>query len=130
MAHWDGPEFNYNNFYLYFNPVEGRFIMLPHGMDQVFDVSFDFMKWPKPLIARRIREIPELDARLRSEMNRMVQEVWDPWYLAERMDRVGAILHAIPNPSGAIWRDVDLYNRTYDGMRAQIFARPESWNPL
>ena len=37
LDHWDGYAFRGNNFYLYDNPADGRFVFLPHGMDRILE---------------------------------------------------------------------------------------------
>jgi len=36
LADWDGYALNRNNYRLYFRPGDGRAVMMPHGMDQLF----------------------------------------------------------------------------------------------
>ena len=36
LADWDGYALNRNNYRIYFRPQDGRAVMLPHGMDQLF----------------------------------------------------------------------------------------------
>lgn len=39
LADWDGYALNRNNYRLYFRPGDGRAVMIPHGMDQLFQRS-------------------------------------------------------------------------------------------
>ena len=129
LAHWDGPMFNNNNFYLCADPKDGRFVLLPHGADQVFDVTFDPLQAPSAMIARRIRAIPSLDARLRDEMNRIMRDVWDVAALLDRMGRVGANLREAVGRDAATARDLAQFDATFESMRVQLIERKSSWQP-
>ncbi len=39
VADWDGYPLNRNNYRIYFRPNDGRAVMMPHGMDQLFQRS-------------------------------------------------------------------------------------------
>jgi hypothetical protein len=131
LAHWDGPMFsNLNNYYLYANPADGRFVLLPHGVDQVFDATFDPLTPPRAVIARRVRSVPALDARFRGELNRLVARVWDVEVLLARTDRAAAALRAIKAPDDAAARDLALFEGALEGLRAQVVGRPARWRPV
>jgi spore coat protein CotH len=127
MAHWDGPMFGINNYYLYKNPADGRFVLFPHGADQVFDPTFDPLSPPKLLLAQRIRGIPALDAQLRGEMNRIMDTVWQVGPMFERIDRVRAIMGDAPSREEANARDVAQFLTFVDSLRQAIDARRAAW---
>ncbi|HEU5315123.1 MAG TPA: CotH kinase family protein [Chloroflexota bacterium] len=130
LAHWDGPMFNNNNYYLYANPRDGgRFVLMPHGADQVFDVGFDPLQEPKALIARRVRATPSLETRLRNDLNRIMGGVWDVAALLDRMGRVGTNLREIAMRDTAVARDVAQFEATFESMRVQVIERKSSWTP-
>ena len=37
LGHWDGYAYRANNYYLYENPADGRFVFIAHGMDRILD---------------------------------------------------------------------------------------------
>lgn len=39
LSHWDSYSMNRNNYRLYHNPDTGRFVFMPHGMDQVLGID-------------------------------------------------------------------------------------------
>jgi spore coat protein H len=129
LAHWDGPMFNNNNYYLYAHPRDRRFVLLPHGADQVFDPAFDPLSPPKMRLAQRIRAIPALDAQLRAEMNRLVEQAWDVPALLDRIGRVAANVHAITSPPEVVARDIATFDATVESMRTQVVQRRAEWQP-
>jgi hypothetical protein len=62
---WDGYVRNRNNYRLYHEPSSGRFVFLPHGMDQLFS-STDSTIEPGlgGKVAQRLLRIPSVKARL------------------------------------------------------------------
>ncbi len=103
LAHWDGLAFNLNNYYLYRRPRDGRFVLLPHGMDQLMDrPGFDPFQEPLSRLPWRIWAHPALNARLRARMLQVVREVWDEPSLRERAEAVRAVLETSPRQSGRV----------------------------
>lgn len=44
-ANWDGPLFNKNNFYLYNDPVSGKFHYIPYDVDNTFGIDWFGVDW-------------------------------------------------------------------------------------
>ena len=132
LAHWDGPFFNHNNYYLYDNPADGRFVFVAHGMDQVFDAEWDAFTPPVSRLAQRVRAIPALEARWRAAMDTLIETVWDVDALLARMDQVASILAALIAGGAAddvAAADVWVFEQTVDGMRDQVRWRHDQWVP-
>ncbi len=107
LAHWDGLAFNLNNYYLYRRPRDGRFVLLPHGMDQLMDrPGFDPLQEPRSRLPWRIWAHPTLNARFRARMLQVVREVWDEPSLRERADAARAVLETSPQQSGRVRREL------------------------
>jgi hypothetical protein len=97
LAHWDGYSLNLNNYYLYRRPRDGRFVFLPHGMDQLVELpESDPLEEPRARLARRVREHPSLNARFHAHLARVVREVWDEQALAARAHSVRTVLETAP----------------------------------
>lgn len=48
LDHWDGYSYKGNNYYMYDNPDDDRFVFMPHGMDRILkDTSFDVEAAPR-----------------------------------------------------------------------------------
>lgn len=85
--HWDSYEYNANNYYLYDDPGSGRFVFWLHGMDQLFsDCGWAIGNLGPGRLGQRILENPDLDAAFRSEIARILDEVWDEAELLAFLD--------------------------------------------
>jgi hypothetical protein len=132
LSHWDGPMFNTNNYYLYRNPADNRFVFVGHGIDQAFDLSFDPVQPPKLLLAQRIRAIPELDRQWRDSMNAIMESAWTADVLYPRIDKVIEIVGQAKLTSEAVGRDVATVQQFASGVRDLMDARKAEWlaNPF
>ena len=128
VDHWDGYAFNSTNYYFDNDPFSGRFAFIPHGMDQLFhDVRRDVMRRPEGELTRRIRELPELEARYVSELHAVFGGAFDPEALIARAERVEATLHAFrdrePELPQAVERDLERFDRNLEGVRQALRER-------
>lgn len=74
LGHWDGYAYRGNNFYMYDNPQDSRFVFIPHGMDRILDkdqINFDPEGKLEAWLAKRIRAIPALDQKFHDEIARL-----------------------------------------------------------
>ncbi|AKT41126.1 CotH kinase family protein [Chondromyces crocatus] len=95
LAHWDGYAYRANNYYLYNNPDDDRFVFIPHGMDRILDdASFDTETTPVALLPQRIRAIPTLEAQFQSALASVMITTWNETAMTSAMDRTGALLRA------------------------------------
>ncbi|KYF61834.1 spore coat protein H [Sorangium cellulosum] len=93
MGHWDGYAYRANNYYLYENPVDGRFVFMPHGMDRILeDPWFDTETAPVAVLPGRIREIPALDERFRAELALLASAAWDEGALLAVVDLAAKVI--------------------------------------
>ncbi len=127
LSHWDGPMFNTNNYYLYRNPADNRFVFVGHGIDQAFDVDFDPLQVPKLLLAQRVRAIPELDLQWRDAMNWVMENAWDNTVLFPRIDKVVEIAGQVKLTSEAVGRDVALVQQFAAGVKNLLDGRKAQW---
>lgn len=58
-AHWDGYVFNRNNYRVYDDPKTGKFVFLPHGMDQLFQQPAHGLFGGAGMVARCLSDTPE-----------------------------------------------------------------------
>jgi spore coat protein H len=108
LAHWDGFAFNLNNYYLYRRPRDGRFVFLPHGMDQLMDrPGFEPLQEPRSRLTRRIWEHPSLNARFRERLLQVVREVWDEPSLREQAEAVRALVETTPRQDARVRRELE-----------------------
>jgi hypothetical protein len=97
LAHWDGYALNLNNYYLYHRPRDGRFVFLPHGMDQLMDrPDLDPLQVPRSRLAQRVREHPALNARFLARLDTVVREVWNDAAMQARAEAVRDVIESAP----------------------------------
>jgi hypothetical protein len=89
--HFDGYGFARNNFYIYNHPGRGRFVFIHHGMDQLFRYA-DPLRMPVGIIARKVRELPALDARFMDALESILDQAWDVPALEARIDRAARVI--------------------------------------
>ena len=122
VTHWDGyvslswaPFFNLdnparndnyrpNNYYVYWDPQRGKFVILPHGADLTFgnalwsESGAATRAWSPPkegsLFAVRVYSIPGGHERLRNRMLWVLDTVWDPEALLRETDALAALVRA------------------------------------
>lgn len=60
LCHWDGYNFNRNNYRIYFNPKTGRMHFILHGMDRLFmgSTEWSIQREPMSLLGRAIWSNP------------------------------------------------------------------------
>jgi spore coat protein H len=92
VYHWDGYEYNTNNYYIYDNPVGRRFVFWLHGMDQLF---YD-CGWPVDAVGpgrlgQRVLEIPALRDAFHAELTRILDDVWDEAEMVSFLDAAVAV---------------------------------------
>jgi hypothetical protein len=89
-CHWDGYNFNRNNYRFYFAPPEGQVVFLAHGMDQMFgDPNFPIFNHPGPLVGNAIFQNAEWRSRYRERITE-VRPLFAPQRLHAKIDAVHA----------------------------------------
>ena len=82
VCHWDGYNFNRNNYRFYRDPDSGKFSFFLHGMDQVFgDENFPVMRGFDSLVGGAVMRCPQGAALYRARFdylhkNLLVKEDW------------------------------------------------------
>lgn len=129
LDHWDGYSYRLNNYYLYDNPADGRFVFLPHGMDRLLqDPSFDPESKPLARLPLRIHAIPGLEARFHAELVRLVPAVWDASDALGGLDRLAELLHSA-EVDGAAADDVALFDEHAGELRDALMLRRALLDP-
>ena len=89
VCHWDGYNFNRNNYRFYRDPDSGKFSFFLHGMDQVFgDENFPVMRGFDSLVGGAVMRCPQGAALYRARFdylhkNLLVKEDWSARITAE-----------------------------------------------
>lgn len=106
---WDGYSSNQNNFYLYFDPRDGKGRFIPWGADGTFSTGGPFGAGgpgaggpfggfgppavsAQSILANRLYHAPGIPRRHRETMRRLLEEVWDEPAMLERIDEAERLL--------------------------------------
>jgi hypothetical protein len=96
INHFDGFAYNRNNYYLYNNPADDRFVFIPHGMDQIVRIPADkddtLGDELEALLPQLIVQNPELKAAYDAELARIANDLWDLPAIFAEIDRVAAVV--------------------------------------
>jgi hypothetical protein len=130
LADWDGLCFRGKNAFLYKDPGSGCFESIPGTPDLTFNYHFDPLQRPYGGLPRRIWSTPSLNARLRAELNHLIEVAWIPQVLLDRMERARATLHAADRSDPALRRDVARFDATHPSMILQVVERRRGWRPV
>jgi cysteine-rich repeat protein len=123
LGHWDGYAYRANNYYLYKNPADGRFVFIPHGMDRILDdVRFDPETEPVAVLPRRILEIPALADRFHAELDRVVSSAWDEAAVLATLDEAARVI-GTASAGGATQADLRGLAARVDALRADLKLR-------
>jgi spore coat protein H len=93
--HWDGFAFGQNNYYLYNNPVDSRFVFFPHGMDRILeDLNFDSSPQNlKTRLPQRIHAIPALETQYKAHFNALKSSAWNESAMLGSIDTTAKMLN-------------------------------------
>jgi hypothetical protein len=73
LCHWDGYNFNRNNYRVYFDPKTGKANFFCHGMDQIFgDANWPIMRDPGSLVGQAVWSNPEW----RTHYRKLAEEIY------------------------------------------------------
>jgi spore coat protein H len=124
VDHWDGYSFNANNYYLYHRPDDDRFVMLPHGMDQLFqEYQRDPFAEPIGELSRRILGVSGLQARYREALRRVMSELWDVEAFHARAELVREVLHSTTRTDERTAADLGGFDENFEIEKQKIADR-------
>jgi cysteine-rich repeat protein len=123
LDHWDGYSYKGNNYYMYDNPDDDRFVFIPHGMDRILkETSFDVETAPTARLPLRIRAIPALDDQFHAELATVVSSAWDEAALLAAIDQATPLIRAA-SAGEQTSKDVARFNEKVDDLRAAVTQR-------
>jgi spore coat protein CotH len=139
INHWDGFAFNKNNYYLYNNPADDRFVFIPHGMDRIVQTTYPDEDNPTKIVERDtlnddpeallpalILQTPELRAAYIAELARIANEVWDLPSINAEIDRIAAVVGATKPTGVRDANDIALFNANLSDWRDALTKRRET----
>jgi cysteine-rich repeat protein len=123
LDHWDGYSYKGNNYYMYDNPDDDRFVFIPHGMDRILeDTSFDVEAAPTSRLSLRIRAIPALDDQFHAELAAIVSSAWDEAALLAAIDQATPLIRAA-SAGEQTRKDVARFDKKVGELRAAVTQR-------
>lgn len=122
LCDWDGYGYNRNNYRLYHQPKTGKFVFIPHGMDQLLgDIGRGVETPGGGMLARQFYEIADYRDRFYSEVERLIASVFVPNILTnhfkEAETRLLAAIETLPKDERG-WRI-----NAMRGFQSQAFGR-------
>lgn len=101
LLHVDGYNGNRNNFYIYADPADGRFVFLPWGVDNILrnisvNQRLDEVAYQQSALARRLYAHPVAREMYFARLRELLDTVWDEEAILAEIDRMaGIVLPAI-----------------------------------
>ncbi len=120
LAHWDGYNFNHNNFRFYFDVPTGKAVFFCHGMDQTFgDPNFPVIHDSGAMVGQAVLSNPEWKARLIEVTQLIYDQVLVPIDWPARVTQVGKEIQAALQKANPDWA------KDYEGQIANARSRVE-----
>jgi len=93
---WDGYARHNNNYRLYWDPSQERFVFLPHGMDLLLYTPQSPIYWPEftGLVARRVFEAPGVPQRIKARLESLQRTVFTETNLMTIVNRTSHRIQA------------------------------------
>jgi hypothetical protein len=122
---WDGYARHHNNYRLYRDPEQSRFVFLPHGMDLLMGTPRSVIYWPElnGLVARALFTSPGGPERLKSQIQTLQKDVFTETNLVEIIQRTENRLQAAL--AGEPDRVRDFYRHRADSLIRRVHDRCE-----
>jgi cysteine-rich repeat protein len=131
--HSDGFWLAAHNYYMYEHPVDHRFIMLPHGMDLLFEPSGRSCGMvPDPLtlpttMGERIAAHPALRQRVEQSIVRILDDVWDVAHMEARIDALGVLLDTSSHDEPAFLSDRSNFHIAQEALKHLLRNNDQVW---
>ena len=103
VGHWDGYSGDTNNYFLYHDPIDGRFHFIPWGTDDTFGRGNLFygegtpapLVWTRGALASRLYAIPTLANQYRDRLQTLFDSVWNETNLLAEIGRMEALIRPV-----------------------------------
>ena len=123
--HWDGYWINRNNFRIYNDVATGKFVMFPHGMDNMFQQpAWSWRPTMSGLLTRAVLLTGEGQRRYRDRISTLLTNQFHAQKLTSRVDEIAARLRPSiteHNPGG-----LKEWEQYVAGLKERIVARMQS----
>jgi hypothetical protein len=123
LCHWDGYNFNRNNYRIYFDPDSRKMAFFLHGMDQMFEdaVNFPVLRDSGAMVGQAILSNPEWKKAYGERVEKIYNEVLNPTDWAARNAEVAEKVHAALVKVNPQWAKD--YFPLINGARDRVAAR-------
>jgi spore coat protein H len=142
VGHWDSYNGNRNNYYVYNDPSQDRFVFLPWGPDSVFQLlenPFDEISYPPSMSAHgmlghRLWERPESQQAYVKRLLDVLDTAWDEAHLHAEVERMSELIMPLMSSSRRYQAlaDLDRIHAFIDRQRPAILEDvadgPVEWN--
>ncbi len=104
LTHWDGYDFNRNNYRVYFDSETKKAVFFLHGMDQTFgEAGASAVRDPGALVGQAVLGNPQWKAKYRDRVKEIYETVLKPTDWAQRVTEVGQKVQAALAKKNANW---------------------------
>jgi hypothetical protein len=135
LVHWDGFTQSRNNSFIYFNPKDGRAMMIPRGMDQVLTdyvhpkgngVPYSQVFFHSHRLTNKLLQNPRYFQQLKNNINAYLKNVWDEESILAYIDRL-AYFPASHVPG---WYEEGEPKWSYESLRRVVRGRKMDINQI
>lgn len=133
--HGDGFWLAAHNYYLYEHPADHRFIMIPHGMDMLFEPTGKTCgTLPDPLdlatlLGERIASHPALRERVFQALDHMLDDVWDVELMEQRIDALSMLLETSHHDDPAFMFEAAAHRESAEILKHVLHDTEQVWRP-
>ena len=122
LAHWDGYNFNRNNYRVYFDPKSGRANFFIHGIDQVYgDANWPVVRDPGSLVGQAVWSNPDWKTHYLKLAKEIYEKALKPVDWDARIVAQGAkVMEALTRANAQWGKD---YEGQIRGARSRVAAR-------
>jgi spore coat protein H len=136
-GNWDGFWSASHNYYVYDNPVDGRFVLMPHGMDLLFhavgfgrETCLTFgATHANALLGQRFQEVPDVLLMAEAARTELRDGPWDPAVLYAKVQNLTALLDASEHDEPAFLRDRAAHRRSAPRLNQVFLAFDTAEDP-
>jgi hypothetical protein len=120
LSHWDGYNFNRNNYRFYQDPTSKKFVFFLHGMDQVLgDPNAPAVRDSGSMVGQALFSLPGMRQRYQERVQLIYEQVLKPIDWAARVTEAGKSVQAALEKKNPRWA------KDFEGQIQQARSRVE-----
>ena len=122
LTHWDGYDFNRNNYRIYFDPETKKAVFFLHGMDQTFgDAGAPVTRDSGAMVGQAVLSNPLWKAKYGARAREIYETVLKPIDWAQRINEIGQKVQAALAKKNPKWAQD--YQAQINGARDRVAQR-------